>query len=150
MRKLLAWLTLYLIITCSLSTVFAILALVYAIFPTQLFEKLLLFFSIGAPLILIGIGIASLLPLSEYAYIRQAGINPAIAREGLRHQRRKREKRELGILLGITGITSLLGIDPWHIFLFFLMPRLGMPIVTSLMAATLVLLTTIYKIQLRQ
>jgi len=144
-REIFAWFVVYLIITGSLSTAFAASALIYTFFPTKLIEDLLYLFSKGIPLILMGIGIVSLLPLSEYTYTRQAGTNPLIARESVKHQKRKREKRELGILLGIAGMTSILGIDPWNTLFFLLSPPLGIPTVTLLMATTLTLLTIAYR-----
>jgi hypothetical protein len=64
-------------------------------------------------LVLIGIGVVSILPLSEYSYSTphgrgRAGVNPAVLREGAAHMRRKREPRKLGMLLGIVGVTLLL------------------------------------------
>jgi hypothetical protein len=64
-------------------------------------------------IVLIGIGVVSMLPLSEFAYTSpygrgRAGVNPAIMREGANHLRRGREEpRELGIILGVVGLTLL-------------------------------------------
>jgi hypothetical protein len=53
--------------------------------------------AIGVPVVLILIGITSILPLAEYAYIRQDYINPAIARDSQRaYKEWKREKRQTG------------------------------------------------------
>jgi len=46
--------------------------------------------------------------LSEYRYIRGAGINPVIAREGMRHIRTGRESKRMGVILGIAGLTLFL------------------------------------------
>ncbi|MEM3580487.1 MAG: hypothetical protein QXH40_00605 [Candidatus Bathyarchaeia archaeon] len=62
---------------------------------------------IGA-LVLIGIGFVSLLPFSEYRYIRGGALNPAIAREGMRHIRAGRDPKRMGIILGFVGFTLLL------------------------------------------
>jgi uncharacterized membrane protein YkgB len=113
--------------------------------PIDLGGNSLFFIYTGVLLILIGIGIVSLLPLSEYAYMRQAGLNPPIAREIPKHQRRKRERRELGILLGIVGITTILGINPFSSLFALLSSLLGMPTVTLLMAAALILLIIAYR-----
>ncbi|MEM1552713.1 MAG: hypothetical protein QXH03_08620 [Candidatus Bathyarchaeia archaeon] len=62
---------------------------------------------IGA-LVLLGIGFVSLLPFSEYRYIRGGALNPVIAREGMRHIRAGRDPKRMGIILGFVGFTLLL------------------------------------------
>jgi len=147
---ILAWFCIYLIVTCVFSTCYAVLAFIYEVFPTELMKNLLFLFSLGVPVVLMGIGVVSALPLSEYAYMRQAGRNPAIARETVRHQKRKPEKRELGIVLGVVGITTAFGISPWQGFFFLLEPLLGIPTITILMVAFLMLLVRIYRKSLNQ
>jgi hypothetical protein len=143
--RVLALFCIYLIATGVFSTGFAILTLVYALFPTPLINNFLRLFEIIVPLILLGIGMASLLPISEHAYTRQAAINPAMARESMRQRKGKPEKRELGILMGIVGITIVLRINPWEGFFFFILPLWGIPIVTVLMVITLILIIMLYK-----
>ncbi|NWG11313.1 hypothetical protein HXY33_06175 [Candidatus Bathyarchaeota archaeon] len=143
MRKLLAWLLLYLIIADALSTFLSLLFFLSTIFPTQL-EGSLYWISFGLPLILIVIGIASALPFSEFAYMREAGRNPVIARESIKHVTRRRERKEIGILMGIVGVTSILGMNPLYFLLSSLSSSIGMPGTTFVMIATLSLLIIIY------
>jgi hypothetical protein len=89
-------------------------------------------------------------PLSEYAYMRQGGRNPTIARESVRHQRRKPEKKDFGVLLGVAGLTSFFKISPWDLFFFQAEPILGLSIVAFLMIALLALLALIYKRKFRK
>jgi len=143
MRRLLAWLLLYLIIADALSTLLSVLFFLNTIFPTQL-ESSLYWITFGLPLILIVIGIASALPLSEYAYMREAGRNPVIARESIKHLTRRRERREIGILMGIVGVTSILGMNPLYFLLSSLSSLIGMLGTSFVMIATLSLLIIIY------
>ncbi|MEM2990747.1 MAG: hypothetical protein QXQ02_06140 [Halobacteria archaeon] len=104
--------------------------------------------AIGVPLILIGIGLVSLLPLSEYFYMRGGGINPAIARESAKHQKRKRENRTWGLMMGIVGFTSLFMISPGHVFFRMLINFLEVPLATILMWFILSMLAAVYKMKL--
>jgi hypothetical protein len=146
-KRALLWFMLFLIVTCGLSTSFAILVFIDDVFPLKWVDYLLFLFPWGAPLVLISIGIVSLIPLSEYAYTRQAGINPAIARESLEHQSREQEKRELGLLLGIAGVISILGMNPWHLFYSLIISFIGVRVAAFLMVAALALLVASYKRQ---
>jgi hypothetical protein len=74
----------------------------HARFSTTLYWALL-----GEGLLLIFIGIASGLSTSEYVYIRQGAINPLVMREGMEHFKRGPEKRGMGILLGVVGLTII-------------------------------------------
>ncbi len=144
-EKAFAWLSVYLIASGFLSTVFALLVLVCTYYPTEILQNLSGLFALVAPIVLMGIGIVSVLPFSEYAYMRQAGINPAIARESIRHQKRGPEKREFGVLLGIVGITSLFKVSPWDFFFILVEPILGILVVALAMTAALASLTAFYK-----
>lgn len=119
-------------------------------FSTKLVEYLLFLFPWAVPLLLISIGIVSLLPISEYAYTRQAGINPPIARESLKHQSREQEKRELGLLLGIVGFVSILGINPWQLFYSLTTSFWGIHAAAIMMIVALTLLVALYRRQRRQ
>jgi len=143
--KVLAWFCAYLIITCCVSIVFAVLAFVYSVFPTWFTSNLLTVFSIGVPFALLLVGFVSLLPFSEYAYLRQSGTNPAIAREGLRERERKPRKKGWGVVLGIVGITLLLGLNPWSVLLILLSPLLGIPVIALLLTAALILLVIVFR-----
>ncbi|MEM2917333.1 MAG: hypothetical protein QXN63_03135 [Candidatus Bathyarchaeia archaeon] len=148
-KKALRWFMLFLIIACGLSAGFSILVFIQDVFPTKLVEYLLFLFPWAVPLIMISIGIVSLLPFSEYAYTRQAGINPAVARESMAHQSREQEKRELGLLLGIVGFISILGMNPWHLFYSLIIPFLGAGGAAVLMIFALLLLIEAYRRQKR-
>jgi hypothetical protein len=148
--KIIAWFCVYLIVTGSVSTIFAVLASIYSLFPTTLLETVLTLFYLATPLVLMAMGIASILPLSEYAYMRQGGINPTIARESVRHQKRKTEKKDFGVLLGVAGLTSFFKISPWDVFFLQAEPTLGLSIVAFLMIASLALLALIYKKRFRR
>lgn len=149
-RKILAWLCLYLIITCSLSTIFAIMAFIYIVFPSELLDRLLSLYFIGAPFVLFGLGIARSIPLSEYAYTKDADTNPATEKESLRYEKKKRKTMKFSLLLWTAGVTTIIGINPWYMFFFYFGPPLGMPLALSIMVFSLALLITIYKKQLRQ
>lgn len=147
--RLLAWFLLYLILAVALSAFFGLLFFLATIFPAQL-EGSVFWITFGVPLILIVIGIASALPLSEYAYMREAGRNPVIARESMRHLKRRRERREIGILMGIVGVTSILGMNPLFFLLASFSSSIGMLGTTLVMMATLLLLIIIYLKWLRE
>ena len=148
--KIIAWFCVYLIVTGSVSAIFAVLASIHSLYPTALLDTVLALFYFAAPLVLMAMGIASILPLSEYAYMRQGGINPTIARESVRHQRRKPEKKDFGVLLGVAGLPSFFKISPWDLFFFQAEPILGLSIVAFLMIALLALLALIYKRKFRK
>jgi hypothetical protein len=143
LEKIMAWLCVYLILTGSLSTANATVVFLYALFPTSLLGTLMTAFTLVVPLVLMGIGIASILPLSEYAYMKQGGTNPVIARESLRHQKKKPEKKDFGVLLGIVGLTCFLRITPWDLF-FFAWSESASAVMLALMLTLLVLLIVFY------
>jgi phage shock protein PspC (stress-responsive transcriptional regulator) len=95
----------------------------------------------GVPILFMCIGIVSLLPLSEYRYAKQGGVNPAIAREIVQHTRRKPERKEFGILMGIAGLAIVFRFDPWLALFFLVSPYIGVPITTILI--TIILLISI-------
>ncbi|MEM0058543.1 MAG: hypothetical protein QXG58_07630 [Candidatus Bathyarchaeia archaeon] len=98
----------YLLALIGALAIITSVALLYAIFAAKPFLEALRWAFIIGTLILIGIGFVSVLPLSEYRYIRGAGINPVIAREGMRHIRTGRESKRMGVILGIAGLTLFL------------------------------------------
>jgi len=149
-RKILALFEIYLITLCSLTAAFAILALAYYVFPASFLDRLLYLFPYGAPLILICMGIVSLIPLSEFFYLRKGGINPAIAKDIETARRRGREKKELGMLLGIAGLTAMMGLNPWDILFSSLQSTLNTPAAALLMIAILAMLAMLYMRLLRE
>ena len=107
------WLRLYVLITVAVLAVTTLGVFLYTTWAKNSFFKVLSVVLLVEAIILIGIGIASLLPLSEYSYVGygrgRSGVNPVIIREGLEHIKRgTHEPRELGMLLGIVGLTLLL------------------------------------------
>jgi hypothetical protein len=113
------WFRLYLLALSVSLTVIVSGAFLYATWTNRPFIDVLGWTLLLGAFILIGLGIVSLLPLSEYSYASphgwgRAGANPVILREGVKHMvKKKREPRKRGILLGIVGLTLLL------IYLFF-------------------------------
>ena len=85
--------------------------LAYALLVNKPYFDALGLIWIIAAAILMSIGIVSIIPLSEHSYMSphgrgRAGVNPAIIREGVKHMR-KRDPKNLGIVLGIVGLTLL-------------------------------------------
>lgn len=151
-KKVLSWLYLYLIITCGLATIFAIMAFIYIFFPSELLDWLLSLYFVGAPFVLFGIGIVRSIPLAEYVYTQQVDADSITRKESERYERKKRERRELSLILWTAGLTTILGINPWYMFFFYLRPLLGLGIslTSSLMVVALILLIMTYQRQLRQ
>jgi len=79
----------------------------YATLARVNFSNILYWVMLGEGLLLIFIGFASGLSTSEYAYVRQGAINPTIMRASMEHFKRGQEKREMGILLGLVGLTII-------------------------------------------
>lgn len=148
LKVLCSLLCLYTLGSWALSTVLATIASLYQVFQAEYFQVLLLLVAIGVPFLLIGIGLVSLLPLSEYFYMRGGGINPAIARESAKHQKRKREDRTWGFMMGIVGFTSLFMISPGHVFFRELVNFIEVPLATTLMWIILFMLAAVYKMKL--
>jgi len=99
-------------------------------------------FTLGTPIVLMLIGLVSLLPIStaEVGYIRQARTNPAMARESLQEaQRPRNQKKGVGLLLAIAGITLLIGTTPWNVYV---LPfnLLGIPVATLVAEISLLIL----------
>ncbi|MEM2147638.1 MAG: hypothetical protein QXJ94_03430, partial [Candidatus Bathyarchaeia archaeon] len=83
-------------------------ALLYAGFMDKpLLESMRWAFIIGI-FVLLSVGFVTILPFSEYRYVRGAGINPAIAHEGMKHVKSGRDSKKMGIILGIIGLTLFL------------------------------------------
>lgn len=149
--RILAWLTIYLIVCGSFYAIFGVLLLVYSVFQTGLMENILLWFSVGVPFVLMLIGVVSLLPFAEYAYARQGALNPAIARDSFQAmQRRKPEKKGLGVLLGLAGLTIVFGVTPWGILLLLLHFLVGSAPAVTIEIVLLILLFRLCSRQLRQ
>ena len=145
--KIFAWLCIYLIAAGFLSTTFAVLILLNTLFPIEPMSTLVKLFALVVPLVLMGIGVVSILPQSEYYYMRGAGYNPAIARETMAHIKRKPERREFGVLIGVAGITFLLRISPWDLFFNYVGQVTGVLMVTIVMIVAFILLVLYYRRQ---
>lgn len=116
--KILALLYVYLILAGVVSSVHAVFMFVYLVYKIDLLTAAV----IGVPLVLILIGITSILPIAEYAYIRQGYTNPAIARDSQRaYEEWKREKRQTGLMILISAIIVLI-FNPWSILVRALLP----------------------------
>jgi hypothetical protein len=143
--EILAWIFAYLIIAWSLTTLLVVLGLLAEWFPSDIWQAVGWIVGLGLPLAMIGIGVASILPMSEYAYMRGAGRNPVIARESVRHQRRKPEKRGFGILVGVVGAMFLGRLNPPDLLLTAAVYVFGREIAAAMTIALLILLVHFYR-----
>jgi len=97
------------LLTLAVALIFIVLGtLIYASWKAKPFMETLRWGFIIEALVLLGVGVVSMLPLSEYRYILGAGLNPVIAREGMKHLETGGEPKRMGIILGIVGLTLLL------------------------------------------
>jgi hypothetical protein len=134
---MLDWFCVYLLVTGFYSAIFSVAVMIHLLFSSALTETMLGIVGFGFPIVFMGIGVVSLLPLSEYRYMKQAGINPAIARESVQSMRRKPEKKELGILVGLVGLAIVFRFDPWLAFFFLVSPFVGVTVTTILIIVVL-------------
>ena len=82
---------------------------VYILFSSEHFIEMLRLALIIEAVVLMMFGIVSILHFSEYSYLRQASINPPMAREVLKHHgERVHKQREFGLLLALLGLTLFL------------------------------------------
>ena len=135
--KMLDWLYVYLLVTGTYTALFSVTVMIHLLFSSALTGTMRDIVGFGVPIVFMGIGVVSLLPLSEYRYMKQAGINPAIARESVQSMRRKPEKKELGILVGLAGLAVVFRFDPWLAFFFLVSPFVGVMTTTVLIIAVL-------------
>jgi hypothetical protein len=106
-KEIAKWLTRYILATITILAATAGGAWLYAMLTQRSFVVTFFWVLLGVGLFLIFLGIASGLSTSEYVYIRQGAINPLVMREGMEHFRRGSEKRGMGILLGVVGLTII-------------------------------------------
>lgn len=99
---------LYLLTLAVTLAILTSVALIYATYMNKPFLETLHWALIIGAFVLFVIGFVSLLPFSEYRYLRGAALNPIIAREGMKHIKAGRESKRMGIILGIVGFTLLL------------------------------------------
>jgi len=131
------WFCIYLIVTGTYAALLSITVTIDSLFSSTLTRTILGIVNFGVPIVFMGIGVVSILPFSEYSYTKQAGTNPVIAREIVQHMRRKPEKKELGILVGLAGLAVILRFDPWLAFFFFVSPLAGVITATIVIIAVL-------------
>jgi len=82
---------------------------VYILFKNSRFIEMLRLALIIEAVVLMMFGVASILHFSEYSYLRQASINPPMAREALKHHgERSHKQRKFGMLLALLGLTLFL------------------------------------------
>ena len=108
LQKAVSWLVRYILATIIILAVTYGGVWLYATLTRRSLSATLYWVLLGESILLIFIGIASGLSTSEYAYVRQGAINPLIMREGMKHYRRGPEKRGMGMLLGVVGLTIFL------------------------------------------
>ena len=141
--KILALLCIDSILGGIISLVDSILTFVYLTYRIDFLTAT----AIGVPLVFIAMGIISLLPLAEYAYIRQGYINPAIARDSQRaYEEWRTEKRQTGLLILFSAIFIVL-LNPYGILLGRLLPpSLNSTLVPAVVHAFLtILIAAVYK-----
>jgi len=119
--KLAKWFRLYLLALSVTLVVIMLGTLLFATWMSKPFLDVLRWTMMIGIFVLIGIGFVSLLPLSEYSYMggprgrgRFGGANPAVI-VGVKSAGGRRGSKEIGIVLGIVGLTLLL-------IYFFLFP----------------------------
>ena len=99
---------LYLLALAVTLTIITLGALLYSALMSKPFSETMRWAIVIGALVLLCVGFVSMLPLSEYRYIKGAALNPVIAREGMRHIRAGRDPKRMGIILGVVGLTLLL------------------------------------------
>jgi RsiW-degrading membrane proteinase PrsW (M82 family) len=82
-RKIMKWLKLYLLVLAITIAIILLGTAIYARWTNKPFFSALRSTFMVSALVLISIGAVSLIPLSEYSYIRGGGRNPVIIREGM-------------------------------------------------------------------
>lgn len=92
----------------STLTIIILGALMYSSWTQASFYETLRWTFILLTLVLLGMGAVSLVPLSEYTYIRQGTRNPAIIRAGMEDIKREERSPRLGVILALVGMTLIL------------------------------------------
>jgi hypothetical protein len=107
--RLVDWLRLYVVILVATLVVILLGTFIYTSWTHASFSETLRWIFLVSALILISMGGVSLIPLSEYTYIRQGARNPAVIRAGMEDLRRGEERApKVGVILVLVGITLIL------------------------------------------
>ncbi len=99
------WLKMYVLAFAITSAIILLVTLVWAIWAKMPFLSVLRWTLIIGIVVLAGIGAVSLIPLSQYTYVRRGAINPAIIRAGMDDMRRETDPKKIGIVLGLVGLS---------------------------------------------
>ncbi len=99
------WLKIYLLAFAITLAIILLVTLVCAVWAKMPFLSVLRWTLILGIIVLEGIGVVSLIPLSQYTYIRRGAINPAIIRAGMDDTRRESDQKKIGIVLGLVGLS---------------------------------------------
>lgn len=103
------WLRLYVIVLVSTSLLIVLGTFIYTTWMHVSFNETMPWTLLVSALILLSMGAISLIPLSEYAYMRQGARNPEIIRAGMEDMRREKEGApKLGVILVLVGFTLIL------------------------------------------
>lgn len=103
------WLRLYVIVLVATLVVILLGTFIYTNWTHASFSETLRWTFLVTALILVSMGGVSLIPLSEYTYIRQGAKNPAVIRAGMEDLRRGEERApKVGVILVLVGISLIL------------------------------------------
>jgi hypothetical protein len=105
LKDFVEWLKLYVLAFTSTLAIILLVTLVYAAWAKMPFLNVLRWTLILGIIVLVGIGAVSLIPLSQYTYVRRGAINPAIIRAGMDDMRRESDPKKIGIVLGLVGLS---------------------------------------------
>jgi hypothetical protein len=140
-----AWLCVYLMIAGFPAVGLASAFFLGTLFPIEPYVQALAWvFGLIIPALLTGIGIVTILPFAQYAWMKGAQTNPAIARTAATEESRKPMKTGFGVLVGVAGLTSLFGFTPWNIFLFLAANSLGILVAMPTMVTGYAVLIFLY------
>ena len=105
LKDFVEWLKLYMLTFTSTLAIILLVTLVYAAWAKMPFLNVLRWTLILGIIVLAGIGAVSLIPLSQYTYVRRGAINPAVIRAGMDDMRRESDPKKIGIILGLVGLS---------------------------------------------
>ena len=107
--RLIEWLRLYFIVLVSTFLVILLATFIYTSWKHTSFNGTIPWTLLVSALILLSIGAVSLIPLSEYSYVRQGARNPQMIRAGMEDMKREKVGApKLGPVFVLVGITLIL------------------------------------------
>lgn len=107
--RLKEWLRLYLIVLVSTFLVIILGTFIYTSWKHMSFNNTIPWTLLVSALILLSMGAVSLIPLSEYSYMRQGARNPEMIRAGMEDMKREKAGApRLGAIFVLVGVTLLL------------------------------------------